>query len=485
MKKTTTYFTLIIFFITGALYAFDDVPVQRDNEHIKEILTNWDADKGAWLYESINALVLGTSFPERNDRVTQTTSELLNEISENRYNRIYRIASQELEQEQAERNTTKRNRRDTTAAPYYWEQWLLVLDRTSCELQHGRSNGDPHMQTFDKNRYDFQNAGDYVLTSSLASDFDVHTRQVRLNSSISVNGAVAINLNGDTVSVYAQGAPGTEEKNVLFLNGKQLVSPEKGMYFDRGGVMRFEKGRFVFNAPTGEQVHVKFRAFSAMDLLDIDVFVPACGEDFIGLLGDADGDPTNDIRTYERFLIDTLDRSDEAVFGAGRMDEDQQRSTREYQQFISHEFGNQFEVDSLYALFEEPWLNLSEQERYPSEHLSLAELSDDQVEEGLKICKKNNVAPGDLMGCVYDYGYVGLMPDLPADYSGNSGTRKPGNVVPDQTPNVNDPKKTNRPTIRTRNFPVFGIPPVRTSPTPTPNRTPTRTTTPTRTPTGR
>lgn len=472
---------LVLFFSVFLSLVYAETPIQRESSHIRQVLTNWDEKKGEWLYQSIDAIVMGTPFPDRSGKIAETPFELLNLMTENRFNRVYRIVERELEQERKERES------DTLDLPYYWEQWLMVLNRTSCGVQSGRSNGDPHMLTFDGKRYDFQNAGDYLLTSSLVTDFDIQTRQVRFNENISVNGAMAVNLNGDTVTVYAQSAPDSINGRGFFINRTPVELGEEPIYLERGGIIRYEYGRYVLNAPTGEQVHFKIRTFSNTDLLDIDVFVPSCNSDVIGLLGDADGNPENDIRTYNDSLMDAPDRSYDAVFGSQRNSDSQRLSEANYLRFIAEDFGTQFEMDSLYNLFESPWLDLTDEERYPKIHLSLADLSDEQIEEGLKTCRAHNILEEDLMACVYDLGYVGLDPDLPASYTGNAGTRKQGSIMPTHEKETTPRNQQNRPTIRTRTIPIFGVPPVRTSPPrqTTPNRTPSSAPAPTRIPRGR
>lgn len=473
--KTTFLFLVLSLFTTSMVQA--NTPEQRESEHIKEILSNWDAKKGAWLYESINALVMGTEAPDRMDNsVQETTFELLNSMTENRFNRVYRAASQELKTEREERANQRRKSKD----PYYWEQWMMVLDRTNCEVSRGRSNGDPHFTSFDGKKFDFQNAGDYLLTSSLATNFDMQVRQERLNERISVNGSTAINVNGDTLVIYAQK---DGKQGVFILNGQRIENPKEAAYFKRGGVMRFEKNRYVVNSPTGEQVHIKMRHFSKRDLLDIDVFAPSCGGDYQGLFGDADGDVSNDLRTADSTLVDNRDRTSEAVFGAGRRNATNSSNEANYLNFISRDFGDQFIVQAEWSLFDEPWVDIPDSIRYPIEPTTLENLEDEQIEEALKICKEAGVAEDDLMGCVYDYGYVGLTPELPAEYTGNQGTREVGSTSPKP---VEDKPRTadddNRPTLRTGPGPIIIIPPVRRHPRPVTQPAPTRTPSSVRTP---
>jgi hypothetical protein len=60
--------------------------------------------------------------------------------------------------------------------------------------------------------------------------------------------------------------------------------------------------------------------------------------------------------------------------------------------------------------FSNPITDLTEEERYPSENLTLAEMTDEEVEEALDKCRKAGVREEDLFECAFDYGYVGLQP---------------------------------------------------------------------------
>ncbi len=74
-----------------------------------------------------------------------------------------------------------------------------------CSAGCGGSNGDPHLRTIDRARYDFQAAGEYVLLRSPDSSVEIQARQVQCGSSckITVNSAVAARVNGHRVAFYA------------------------------------------------------------------------------------------------------------------------------------------------------------------------------------------------------------------------------------------------------------------------------------------
>lgn len=76
----------------------------------------------------------------------------------------------------------------------------------------GSSNGDPHLRTVNRYRYDFQGAGEFVLLRNADSSIDVQARAEPYNrdalppfNSVSINTAIAVRDNGHTVGVYVTG----------------------------------------------------------------------------------------------------------------------------------------------------------------------------------------------------------------------------------------------------------------------------------------
>ncbi len=155
------------------------------------------------------------------------------------------------------------------------------------------SNGDPHLSTFDGMRYDFQAAGEFVAVRDPAGGFEVQVRQVPFGDSrqVAVNSAVALDVAGDRVQLtIGQGQP------ELRVNGEPralaaMSLPEKGSIgltqtaVRPGVVVTWPDGSSVTVAPIGPWgLHLIVSAASTRS-----------GR-LEGLLGNFDGDATNDIR---------------------------------------------------------------------------------------------------------------------------------------------------------------------------------------------
>ena len=417
------------------------VPYQKQhNDHIQEIFKAWNEDKGEWLYNSMSSIVMMDEYPEREGDASKTTFEYLSEFSDHRKNRILTAAEVALEEEME-------NAENQDA--YFWERWMELVNSTSCETSQGRSNGDPHMTTFDGEKYDFQTAGEYLLSESLFNNFFIQTRQVRHNETISVNGAMAVNVNGDFVTAYAQDFPDDRTDKLIRVNGEVLEHDEDPVYLPEGGIIRKVRGRHVIFSPTGEQVHFKTRTFQGSALLDIDIFIPSCTEteSQTGLLGNADGNRDTDLvvrepsEDNEDGRVADVNRDFDNIFGQGRNNQEQRDSEAARLEFLSRDFGDQFIVDEEYSIFEEPMGELPDYERYPTKHLTLSDLTDEEIDEGVNECRNAGVAEEDLMECVFDYGYVGLEPDLPATYDAPEDEREVG--LPEKKPEAENNNQNN------------------------------------------
>ncbi len=424
--------TLIListFFFSLSLLA--DVPYKRqESDQIKEIFTNWEATKGEWLYASLDALVMNTEFPKRPEGVVETPFELISTMGDTRKNRVLEASKAALEKE---RNGAKRSQHE-----FYWSVWGAYFSRASCQMSQGRSNGDPHIKTFDGEKYDFQTAGEYELVNSEFSGMSIQTRQVRYNSKVSINAATVLNVNGDIVSIYAQDFPDEKTDKPIRINGEVLEDDQKAVFLKNGGVIRYSSGRHVINWPSGEQMHVKTRTFSSSSLLDIDVFVPTCAlNTYTGLLSDVTRTPEFNVPSEAGALAGVFNRNQtfNAVFGAGRHETVNQIRERKFLQFMAEDFGERYALDTNRSMFEVPMGPVPPELKFPERYITLSDLTDEQIEKALEECRAAGVAEEDLMDCVYDKGYVGLSPDLPAIYDNTY-------VV---TPEVKEPAKTDGP----------------------------------------
>ncbi|MEU8390808.1 VWD domain-containing protein [Micromonospora sp. NPDC048842] len=153
------------------------------------------------------------------------------------------------------------------------------------------SNGDPHLLTYDGLRYDFQAAGEFVLTRSTTDDFEVQVRQTMFPASsvVAVNSAVAARVAGDRVGVYV-----TPDGPAVRVNGAAPVSAPDGVKLPRGGtVTAWGDGTVTVEWPGGARLTAQPIGVWG---LSVSVSAPTARAGTLeGLLGDHDGDPGDDL----------------------------------------------------------------------------------------------------------------------------------------------------------------------------------------------
>jgi len=418
---------------------------KQDSEHIKNIFEAWNHETGSYLYESVASIVMHEPQPDRPQGVTKTTYELLQSMHIDRIKRLKRAAKTEL----AKEKESSRGKRDA----YFWQNWINYLETTTCGMQEGSSTGEPHMLTFDGERYDFQNAGDYLLSSSKDGRFAIQTQLFRRDaeSSWSLNGGVALNVNGDIIEFR-----GTEEPidGEVYVNDELITERNKTINLPQGGTLRLndrpEKtknrhipgDRYVVKWPTGEQLRIAIiRNFSfgynedtaeKNVLYQLYVAVPKCRNDYYGLLGNNDGE-RNDLIVDDTTTInnDRSAYSDEELFGALRHSPAVLSKQEQTCLYIAYPFGNTFQLNEKNSLFPMQMTAIPDSIRYPSGCVSLADASDEQIAEGRKKSEEAGIPRDEIYSTVFDYVYANIDPKDQVDTSEFSQPERTENEEPD------------------------------------------------------
>jgi hypothetical protein len=150
----------------------------------------------------------------------------------------------------------------------------------------GSSTGDPHVYTFDGLFYDQQAAGELVLVADDAG-LVVQTRQEPWGESLfaSVNTAVAVGLAGHRVTFYARPEPR------ILVDGAELPLVSGTSELPGLGSLHLDEGAARLDLVGGASLAIGF--FDGF--LDTGVRVPLDGRVYRGLLGNGNGDPSDDL----------------------------------------------------------------------------------------------------------------------------------------------------------------------------------------------
>jgi von Willebrand factor type D domain len=257
---------------------------------------------------------------------------------------------------------------------------INIAATLTCGTRKAKSWGDPHLVTFDGRAYDFQATGDFVLTHSTTDNFQVQVRYRSLGGgNISYNDAIAAQVGSDVVEVYS--TPATNPK--VFIN-KVLLDTSSTLSRDLTG------GAF---SVSGNQVNIVWTDGSNLSLntgsnlfYSVDFSVPAERSGQLeGLLGDADGDATNDIHIKGGAVIANPSQKDLYL---------------KYRQSWRIPFGTSDSLFSQGTDLYDPF--------YPVNVISLDDLDPAEVEKAKQICLERGILDTELFRlCVFDVAISG------------------------------------------------------------------------------
>jgi hypothetical protein len=154
----------------------------------------------------------------------------------------------------------------------------------------GSMLGEPHLQTVDGALYDFQASGEFVLTNSTTDNFQVQVRLSNLpyETQYSYISAVAARLGSSRVALYA--GDGIR----LLVNGNPITFVDGGFALPgEGSILQMSSNGYDILVEDGTEVIVQ--PLSSYGL-NVTVLTPPSRKGAIeGLLGNYDGDPSNDL----------------------------------------------------------------------------------------------------------------------------------------------------------------------------------------------
>ncbi len=240
----------------------------------------------------------------------------------------------------------------------------------SCAIQPNVF-GDPHLVTLDSLPYDLQAVGEFHLLQSPDGRLDVQARYAPMgaSTSISVLAGVAMRIGDETVEVASDGS-------VLINGDPSIIGVDGTESLSDGSVVVKSKGTTLV-ATSEPSVLIKVQD-------GVIGIMPADGVATRGLLGDHDGDPSNDLKAAD-----------------------------------GEQFDKQTPAHTLYGAFAESWrvtdatsaftyANGQSTESFtdrsfPTDVKKLSDFSQSALDAATSQCREQGVkSPSGLESCVYD-----------------------------------------------------------------------------------
>jgi von Willebrand factor type D domain/CARDB len=256
----------------------------------------------------------------------------------------------------------------------------------------GVSWGDPHLITLDQLGYEFQPVGEYDLSFSSDSQFRVQARHQPWGGStaVSVNTAIATQMNGKKVGLYIN-PPAGESPLRVGNTGVRTVVPAAGLDLGAGYTVTLTGSSYTFKNPSGDKLVVNFNG----GYMDAYVY-PATTRvgQMKGLLGNMDNDLSNEFvkRDGGAFLAPTSSS-------------------------LVHEYANSWSIpsiaDSLFVYDPNESFGGFNNPDFPS---TQPVATPEQQAAGKQKCLDANVLPKNLENCITDVTQTGNN-----DFATNAG----------------------------------------------------------------
>jgi hypothetical protein len=279
----------------------------------------------------------------------------------------------------------------------------------------GTSYGDPHLITFDGHRYSFQTVGEYILAKSTDGYFQVQTRQSPVNRNLSLNSAVAMQVGSDRVAFYSKDFPDSDTTTPLRVNAAPTTIQGESLSLPGGGIIyKKSDSDYVVQWNTGEQVAVNIYQRGQYNYMDIFPFVfESQAGQIVGLLGNADGNPDNDLRFRSGNLLPTKSTYgdlNQIINNIAPVQIPLGELEKLYFQQLNRDFGSSWRVTPEESLFDYAPGQTTDSftdRAFPDAYLTLDMLPPDALQAARSACSQAGVDSSLMEGCIFDVGFTG------------------------------------------------------------------------------
>lgn len=399
---------------------------EKDYEPIRSELTSWDPVRGAWLASSLPAVINKEQVQDRTFPDNLTPNQVLALVPKPTLKRI---------------ETSIATHQSDPVDGAFWTQMGSIVSNVGCVPVRGRSYGDPHLKSFDGERFSFQTVGEFVLSKSDDDVVHIQSRQKAVQDDFSLNTAVAMDVNGDRVCLYAEDHPDGITNTPLRVNGQTVHIGAKPYFLSNGGVITKSAGTYMVDWPTGESMTASPGRTGGVSFYNISVSINTCTRSYSGILGNANGSQRDDFDAPGVSAPITF-------FPSGRdvsRDVEKQRLA-----FLAKDFAEFHRINQATSLFDygpgQSTFTFTDRS-FPRVHRSIHDLNDDQRALARRNCQNRGVGQADMEGCIYDNAYLNIepIPEPPI-----RTPVEPADIVPVRTPapNTNPEPPVVTPTVR-------------------------------------
>jgi hypothetical protein len=390
--KPIYFLTLII--ISACSFAHTQRNFEDRFASIQNELNSWDVVRGSWLSSSLLNLSNNQAVPDRTFPEDFTPHEMIKALPNDVRARITDSIQSNLNAQPEE--------------AVRWNYLNRIIERVGCSYILGRSYGDPHLSSFDGANYSFQTVGEFVLVKSNSSNLEVQCRQQPQNDNFSLNTAVAMNVAGDRLAIYAEDKPDFNPSPIR-LNGNPIQLAGRTYYLPNGGNIRLTGRNYIITYPTGEIVNIEMRQSGIMSFLNVSVQVFDCDRNnFTGLLGNANRNTDDDFNGNNN-RNNLLSYS--SVFGSSSISK---HAEKEYLAFLAGTFAEEWRVNQSTTLFDygmgQSTLTFTDRS-FPRIHYTIDDLTPDQMSNARRNCEERGVLVADMRGCIFDQGFLNISPN--------------------------------------------------------------------------
>lgn len=434
MRKHVTFFGLFALVALGTVNAQEKTNLGADFQSIRNEMVAWDAVRGEWLAQSMEAMANKKPTPDRNFPEEYTPAEMFSAMPS---------ATQDKIRSQIQQSST--NNPDS-ASRAQWSRLNSFTSRTpDCKPVMGRTYGDPHLKSFDGATYSFQTVGEFTLVRSGSGNMNVQVRQRPQSDDFSLNTAVAMNVGGDRVCFYANEKPDGNTSTPLRIEGEPIYIDGDNYYLEHGGtISRSSKNDYVVTWPTGERVKLDASQTGGMGFYNVAVEIYPCADNYDGILGNANGRASDDFDVRNTMGGIASSNWNMGVFGS--MNQRDQVLEKEYLAFLAKDFARAYRITPETSLFDYGFNQSTyafTDESFPRVHRTLGDLNDADRRRAQRECERRGFSGSDLSACIYDNGFLRIEP-TPKPNIPNRTAGRQLDPVRTPTPNVNPGQKPYR-----------------------------------------